>query len=1280
MGKLIKASWRRSSVVVNTGIKFVQRPVTLALALTCLSAVGLFAVVTSSSAVGTFAPTIAFELSTNRATAHPDARITIDNSNSSEDIEGMTIKLPNGFWGSLAAADKCTYSDAQANLCTSASQVGTVDSTGIVDKSDARLRGKVYLTDPAPANVSTDPAGITVIVPAKVGGVDLGNVVVNARVGLRNATLPALPTPATGAIGAVEGVNTIVNNIPKSITDSHGRTVNFHLNKMTIDLISKLLGPKPPLLTNPSTCSTITTSATITSYASQTVPVSDPFPDTITGCNTVKFAPDVFDVAATVSSAGADTGLTTEIRSPADSASFKSVVVKMPPMIGPNSPAFGVAADQCPAATSIAQFNPAACPVQAKVGTVTIETPLLPSPLVGDVYLINKSPVPNLGLNFDSTTNPVSPGNPNGVTIRLVGISSLLQVDPSCDPIEVGECQKHITAQFTNLPDAPTTKITLSMNGADRTGQSATLSGKILAVSAPNDSSCQPKDEFTGSFVSNSGATVRADRVKTQSFSGCNQRQATIDDSGSSPIGKVVTDSSPSIAFSNPVGGGSGTFRCAIDLQYLDLGNPAIPGDLCTSPFSPSTPLTAGVHRFFAVKDGLTETRAFATEPAAGSPNVAPDTNFTSTPPSTTADTTPTFDFGADEPSKFQCAIGPGSDATKIGAFLPCGSATDATVGSFTVAAGDSLIAGMTYTFAVRAQDPAGLVDLYPASKTFSVDVPFAPTIDYFSTTAVARAHPDLDITIDNPSHEDIKDVTVKLPDGFFGGLQGVQVICSVALADAGNCPVGSRVGTVQTEGIVDESVIRIDGEVFLTDAREPGDAASISIKVPAVIQDINMGNIIVSARLAVRDGAKGIDTMVVSVPNHITPDSTIDPWDSTTYFDLRKMTMKMRTGPGAAQPLLTNPSSCDPHKFEASFAGYISGSSNSSTPYPVSDCDALGFAPTFAAEVHKPGTVDTPPDSTNLKVIDMSAKVTANPDQAGIKEASILLPKPLTMEVANLSAVCEHAQYELDACPENTRIGIATATSPLLAATDPPLSGPVYMLRGNGTALPRLYVRLDGRISVGFVGTTSFENGTQIRTKFKDLPDAPLSSFTMTINGLLKTMKTPCELGDQYGYSITGDLTGHNGKTSAVDLPLKFDCSGVSYKFTLKRSGKRTKLNLSIKAQGSKQPKLRSAKMQLPKHLTLIKKGLKRSLVIKADGKRLKPKCFKYLKPNLLKIGLCGRPATRIDLSFKPGSLSAGKKLRRGSATVTTVDINNETRKHKLNLFSRGFGEFAMP
>lgn len=1212
-------------------------------------------VLPTTRAAGTFAPTVDFQLSTTRATSHPDARIVIDNSASDEDLKSVQIDLPDGLWGSLAAAEPCRYADAVVGACLPSSKIGDVVNDAVVDKSDVRLRGEVFLTEPCDVgacagNADTDPAGISFKVPAKVGGVNLGDVIVNARVIARYG-----PAAGPGAFGPIEGIATIADDLPNQITDSHGRTVTFDLKRIMIDLRSDQASSFEPLLTNPSKCGQVAVSGSATSYDGSGVSIVDSDPETIDRCETTALTILSADMRALGSgatpAAGEEVGVETQLTFPEDSPSLRAVEVQLPPMLGPNFPAFGSSADQCPTAaapSALASFVPSMCPPQAIVGTATITTPLLPDPLVGDVYLIEKSPIPWLGI--DVSPGPAHPGNPAGVAIRLIGTTATPQVDPACDPLldPNGYCQTRIVARFTNLPDAPIRSVHVLVNRDNRPGTGGPL-GKILTVASPSDPVCQPWDDFTVRVHPNStsGSVGESADVAGQEFVGCDARDVVFDVGAGSDVGKKTTDTTPTFIFTGGLG------ECKIDSA------PAIP---CASPFTPSSPLGIGVHRLTVT--GLpSESRSFVVSAPGPSDSTAPQTALDSGPGEggTTADTTPTWGFSADEPSRFQCSV-------DDGAFLPCGPATTGTAADFTLPAGEAFLPGRVHKFAVRAEDAAGNVDPSPAEVSFNVSVPFEPRLDVSLTTSAARAHPDADITIENLSEQDLEDVTIKMPDGFFGGLRGAQELCSVEQENAGSCPESSKIGTIETEAIVDESVVRLDGELYLTDRRTGGDPAGLMIKVPAKIQSVDLGDVLVRPRLRVRGQAQGLDTIAIGIPRDIDPSASGNSFDSVTAFTLRKLVIKLRTNPGATQPLLTNPSSCSPGEFRAEFEPYGGAPATSAVQlFAATACDAVGFAPRLTATIARPD--GGPVDGQDAQPVDLHASLASNPDEAGIAGASVLMPKPLTIDILKLPPViCEDAgqPIELVDCPDASIIGDAVATSPLLRPGES-LSGPVYLMRGrdangNITALPRLLVKLGGRISVRIVGRTSFENGTQIRTVFSDLPDAPLSSFDLRVTNLLRTMKDPCGLVSQSGASMTGVLTGHNGKAADVNSVLPFACdvtSGLGVRHRLRRRGKSTTLGLGFKARGAHPPMSR-IRLHFRDDIDL-RRNAERHLTVRVNRRALgRGVVHRYVTvrgKSVLEFRIPGKSYGRVDFIFRKGSLVTYKGKPRTSVQYSVSD-----------------------
>lgn len=159
---------------------------------------------------------------------------------------------------------------------------------------------------------------------------------------------------------------------------------------------------------------------------------------------------------------------------------------------------------------------------------------------------------------------------------------------------------------------------------------------------------------------------------------------------------------------------------------------------------------------------------------------------------------------------------------------------------------------------------------------------------------------------------------------------------------------------------------------------------------------------------------------------------------------------------------------------------------------------------------------------------------ITAPPSQATIQSVSVALPASVGIKVSALKRACQTAQYVAGSCPENSEIGTGTATTPLLAT---PLTGPVVLALTPGSVVPSLVVELRGPLPVTLVGAVAFVAGRPVNT-FTNVPDVPISSFELRINGgkdgLLINNKNRCTAGSRVGLV----LTAHNGKTLRRQIP----------------------------------------------------------------------------------------------------------------------------------------------
>lgn len=407
------------------------------------------------------------DVSSTQAVGHPN--VTANFAISGGQPKSVALRLPDGLNASLSARPLCPIDNARAGTCPAASKIGTgtVTVSTFGGQTETGV-GEGFLSE-APGPDQAGGAAIKV-------HFSFGEMI---------------------AVGGAWLVNNGKNQYIE-IADIPQIVGTTQINVQSLSL--ELQGSVNNLLTNPSNCSAASNwrSTGIDYEGNESEIFTIPFQ--ATGCASVPFRPQI-NQQLTNPVSGQETGVNASVSlQPGDSA-IRSLRVNEPPSIGPNFPAFGAQADQCPASSAplaSSVFNPAACPAQAKVGTMTLTTPLLNRPLEGTVWLINKSPLPWMGVKFDDP----------GISVRLTGVTSTPQVDASCDPIEsdLGYCPTQISVLFNNVPDVPISNIDLTLDGPARSGIGGVqLSGKILTVASPLDPSCVPDTPARAIFTPFSG-------------------------------------------------------------------------------------------------------------------------------------------------------------------------------------------------------------------------------------------------------------------------------------------------------------------------------------------------------------------------------------------------------------------------------------------------------------------------------------------------------------------------------------------------------------------------------------------------------------------------------------------------------------------------------------------------------------------------------------------------------------------------------------------------------
>jgi hypothetical protein len=371
------------------------------------------------AAVKTFSPTTTSNINPLTSGDHPTAKFSISRGDGQEDIKNVAMQLPAGFLGSAAAVPLCPVATANAGNCTDQNKVGTVDTEIGQYGQKLALPGTVYLTE----GIGGDIAGMSIKVPAQAGPYNLGDYITQGRIQIRPSD---------------HGITVNFVDVPKMF-----KGVPTHIQNMDITLPGKVASNNDhPFLYNSSDCSPFSINTSLTPYNGAVSTDSDPYQ--ATGCAGRAFNPSIA-IAAT--SSGDDRiAPSWQIKmhtAPGDST-LKSATVILPSVMTVNVQGIG---DACPADQVAART----CPATSKIGTVSVDTPLLPTPVTGTIYIaksISGQSLPDMLIDI-----------PAPIDMQIRGANSF---------VTAGNAASQIKSTFSNLPDLIWSDITMNISGGPK--------------------------------------------------------------------------------------------------------------------------------------------------------------------------------------------------------------------------------------------------------------------------------------------------------------------------------------------------------------------------------------------------------------------------------------------------------------------------------------------------------------------------------------------------------------------------------------------------------------------------------------------------------------------------------------------------------------------------------------------------------------------------------------------------------------------------------------------
>lgn len=341
-------------------------------------------------------------LSNPRSGARTSYTLKFGRRDRDQRIGSVTFRLPRGLIGDLAldGLTQCSLADAANGACAASSMIGDATAQVGSGPAPATVPGDVFLTAP---RVAGDPAGLSVRIDARIGPVDLGDVIVPVRLQLRS----------NGGLNAIADIPQFEEGVP----------ISPRLTTISIT--------RSGFMRTPTACGHRRSSGVFGGVGGGSVTTHAAFD--LTDCKALGFSPRLaIRVGARgKTGAGAHPPLTTTITQPSGQAGIARVRVRLPRALPSNSIGLAQACSQT-------DFDASRCSRRARIATARAVSPFVTRSLSGPVWIVKQErKLPKL----------------------VVQLRGPLALDFS-GQIKIG-ARNRITTIFPTVPDLPVTRFVL---------------------------------------------------------------------------------------------------------------------------------------------------------------------------------------------------------------------------------------------------------------------------------------------------------------------------------------------------------------------------------------------------------------------------------------------------------------------------------------------------------------------------------------------------------------------------------------------------------------------------------------------------------------------------------------------------------------------------------------------------------------------------------------------------------------------------------------------------
>jgi len=394
-----------------------------------------------------FAAIFGFDLNTIEAPVPDDPHRVAPSGN----LRSFSVDLPPGFVGNPQAVGSCSPAQLISEACPASSQVGRVDLFSYPNYGSFDFRTFPVFNLEHPRGAVADLAFMRNEAPVhfKLSLDPTRDYAVTAQASYLNETLPLYSMRLT------------LWGVP---ADTAHDSERCQLPVTTSSCQSGL--PERPFLTLPATCGGASESVRFRSYDSWQRPGLFGPPVELSlpsrhGCESLRFEPALALSPSPGSAATGPTGLDLRftLPQPLGAAARGTSPIKDVEVDFPSSLQLSVAAATGLSSCSSGEIGlgsnePAKCPRTALLGAASIETPLLPSPLEGSIYLADPRDNPTGGRYAFYLV--ASDSEERGVRLKLPG------------RLQVGPTSGQLVASFVGLPQLPIEAVRLRFGGGPR--------------------------------------------------------------------------------------------------------------------------------------------------------------------------------------------------------------------------------------------------------------------------------------------------------------------------------------------------------------------------------------------------------------------------------------------------------------------------------------------------------------------------------------------------------------------------------------------------------------------------------------------------------------------------------------------------------------------------------------------------------------------------------------------------------------------------------------------